>query len=118
MSKNPVVPYAIIAIVGIALVIVLAYIGVNQREAIRNPEANTKVEDATNPEDIYKSSCASCHGGDLTGVSAPSLTEIGSKYSADEIKNIINNGKGSMPAGMATAPQAEELAKWLVENYK
>lgn len=116
MSKNPVVPYAIIAILGISLVIIISYIGVNQREAIQNPDANNVVEESNDPEDIYKSSCAACHGADLTG--PPDLTSIGSTYSAEEIQDIINNGRGAMPAGQASPPQAEILAEWLVENYK
>ncbi|WP_368652099.1 cytochrome c550 [Ornithinibacillus sp. 4-3] len=117
MSKNPVVPYAIIAILGIALVIILSYVGVNQREAIQNPEENADAAEETHdPEEIYQSSCAACHGGDLTG--PPDLTAIGSKYSAEEIQDIINNGRGAMPPGQATPPQAEILADWLVENYK
>lgn len=119
MIKNPVVPYAIIAIIGIFTVIVLSYVGVNQREAIQNPEAAAETTETANaPEDIYKNSCAMCHGAELSGGSAPELVQIGSKYSKDEIVDIINNGIGSMPAGMAPPQQADVLAEWLVENYK
>ena len=121
MIKNPVVPYAIIAIIGIFTVIVLSYVGVNQREAIQNPDeaAADTTETADNPEEIYKNSCASCHGAELSGGSAPDLTQVGGKLSADEIVDIINNGTdGGMPPGMATPPQAEALAEWLVENYQ
>lgn len=117
MIKNPVVPYAIIAIIGICTVIILSYVGVNQREAIQNPDAAAEAIEAASPEDIYKNSCSACHGAELSGGSAPDLVEIGSKLSEAEIVDIINNGIGSMPPGMATPPQAEELAKWLVENY-
>jgi len=123
MSKNPVVPYAITAILGVLLVIFISYIGVNQREAIEDPEGAVSEEAANEDEamtmdadEIYKNSCASCHGGDLTGESAPDLTEVGSRISEDEIEEIIINGTdGGMPAGLVEDEQAEALAEWLSE---
>lgn len=117
MSKNPVVPYAIIAIIGVLLVIVLSYVGVNQREAIENPEeANAGETVELNAEEIFKNSCAACHGGDLTGASAPDLTEVGSKFSEGEIEDIIINGTDAgMPAGLVDNEHAAVLAEWLAE---
>jgi cytochrome c550 len=115
MRKNLVLPYAIIAIIGILTVIIISYVGVNQREAIQNPDEG---EDAVvlNVEDVYKNNCSNCHGGDLTGASAPALADVGSKFSEDEINNIIINGTdGGMPAGLVDAEQAALLAEWLSE---
>src|SRR5690625_3051632 len=108
MSKNPVIPYAITAILGVLLVIFISYIGVNQREAIEDPEGAVSEEAANEDEamtmdadEIYKNSCASCHGGDLTGESAPDLTEVGCRISDDEIEDIFIIGKvGGMSAGV------------------
>lgn len=116
MSRNPIVPYAIIGILGILLVIIISYLGVNQREAIQNPEA---AEEAVvlEPDEIYSNNCAQCHGDDLTGNSAPDLTQVGSKYSVDEIKDIIINGTDAgMPGGLVDAEQAAILAEWLSEQ--
>lgn len=115
MGKNLVLPYAIIAIMGIFVIIIISYVGVEQRNAIQNPEeaGETEVLDA---EDLFKNSCASCHGGDLEGVSAPALSNVGSKLSEEEIENIINNGiEGSMPAGLVNPQEAAEIAEWLSE---
>ncbi|WP_054751715.1 c-type cytochrome [Piscibacillus salipiscarius] len=49
-------------------------------------------------EEVYKTNCASCHGGDLSGGMGPSLKNVGDNYSADDIVGIIKNGKGQMPA--------------------
>ncbi|UOQ94382.1 cytochrome c [Halobacillus shinanisalinarum] len=64
-------------------------------------------------EQAYEQSCASCHGGDLTGAVGPNLTQVGSKYSADEIADIIKNGKGQMPAQGGNVENVENLANWL-----
>lgn len=115
MNKNPVVPYAIIAVLGIFAVILISFLGANQRDARENPEENT--EEAVTLDDaeaIYKNSCASCHGGDLTGDSAPDLSQVGNRLDEDEIKDIIINGTdGGMPAGQANNEEAGVLAEWL-----
>ncbi|MGY0693540.1 cytochrome c551 [Virgibacillus sp. FSP13] len=76
--------------------------------------------DASAAEEVFKSNCASCHGADLSGGAGPNLQKVGSKYSADEIADIIKNGKegdqGTMPAGMATGDDVDLLASWLAEK--
>ncbi len=49
---------------------------------------------------VYNKYCFACHGVDLkgNGTSFPSLLQIGSKYAADEIRNILKNGINMMPA--------------------
>lgn len=69
---------------------------------------------------IYDQKCSSCHGGDLKGGMGPDLTKVGSKYSKDEILDIINNGKtgdkGTMPPGVASGDDAEQVAQFLSEK--
>lgn len=117
MGRNLVLPYAIIAVLGIFLVIVFSFVGANQRDAIQNPEEAVEEESVVlDAEDIYKNSCTACHGGNLDDGSAPALTDVGSRLSEEEIKNIIINGTdGGMPAGLVNAEQAAELAEWLSE---
>jgi cytochrome c551 len=64
-------------------------------------------------EDIYKQNCASCHGQDLRGQVGPNLEKVGSKYSKDEIKQIIEKGQGGMPPGLIQGEDAEKVAEWL-----
>ncbi|MFA1821355.1 cytochrome c551 [Virgibacillus oceani] len=71
--------------------------------------------DVAAAEEAFQQSCASCHGADLTGGAGPDLTDAGSNYSSDEIADIIENGKGSMPAGTATGDDVDLLANWLAE---
>lgn len=117
MSKNPVLPYAIIAVIGVLAVIIISFVGADQRKTAQNPEENNGGETVELvAEDIFKSNCASCHGGDLEGVSAPALNDVGGKYSVDEIDEIIMKGTdGGMPGGLVSAEEAAELAEWLSE---
>lgn len=118
MSRNPVIPYAVIAVVGVLLVIIISYVGVNHRNAEQSEDGS---QDAVSldVEAIYKNQCAACHGDDLSGSSAPDLTQVGSTLSEDEIKDIIINGVegdiGVMPGGLVDNEQAAEIAEWLSE---
>lgn len=120
MKKN-VLPFGIIAIVGIFIAIIVFYVGVSQRDDIRLAEENggeevvEEGEVATDPEAVYASSCASCHGQDLTGGAGPDLTNVGSKLSEDEIHTVIMEGQGSMPPGLVGNEEADLLAEWLGE---
>lgn len=68
-------------------------------------------------EKLVKTSCATCHGGNLQGVgNTPALDKIGAKYTEEQILNIILNGKGNMPPGMLKGEQAELAAAWLAEQ--
>lgn len=68
-------------------------------------------------EEAYKDSCASCHGQDLTGGAGDDLTEVGAKYSADEIADIIENGVGSMPAQKNVSDEDRTaIAEWLASK--
>lgn len=70
--------------------------------------------DAKAAETVFKNNCAKCHGGDLGGGMGPSLQEVGSEYSADEIVDIIHNGKGGMPKqGQVADEDAQLVANWL-----
>lgn len=119
MGRKLVLPYAIIAIIGIVTVIIISYVGVEQRNTIQNPDEGSGEVEELDAEAIFKKTCASCHGGDLAGDSAPGLTDVGSKYSEDEIKTIITEGtegtEGVMPGGLATPEETAELAEWLSE---
>ncbi|GEN86356.1 cytochrome c [Oceanobacillus sp. FSL W8-0428] len=131
MKKNPVIPYAIIAGLGLIAVIIISVIGIDQRQAIQNAEENG--EEATEQtegeeggestsadagEEVFQTNCSSCHGQDLASGPAPDLTEIGSKYSQEEIAEIVENGTD---AGMPAFPQLQgddldALTEWLSEH--
>lgn len=121
--KNPVIPYALIAGLGIFAVILVSILGVNQRNDIESAEEGEPAEEqaeegetADDPEEIFMNTCAACHGEDLSGESGPDLTEIGNDYSAEDIQQIILDGKGQMPPQDVADPQAEAIAEWLLDQ--
>lgn len=64
-------------------------------------------------EKLYKQNCASCHANDLSGNVGPNLQKVGSKLDKSGIKDIIINGKGSMPPKQLEGQEAETVAAWL-----
>ena len=77
-------------------------------------DANTGDVD---PEQIYNQTCASCHGSDLTGASGPDISTVGDRLSEDEIKDVIENGQGGMPAGLVKdQAELDALASWLADH--
>lgn len=112
MTRNPLIPYALIAVAGIIIIIVLSSIGIVDM----NEEAGGE-ETVAAPEEIYQESCASCHGGSLEGGTAPALDTIGAKLNAEEIADIIQNGTdGGMPPALVTGEAQQKLAEWLAEH--
>ena len=83
-------------------------------------ESGTEDKDAGTTdasEQVAQQRCATCHGGNLQGMgNTPALNDIGSRYSEEEILNIIVNGQGNMPGGLVKGEEAEALAAWLAEK--
>ncbi|TDM12604.1 cytochrome c551 [Macrococcus lamae] len=65
---------------------------------------------------FQQNTCVGCHGKDMEGASGPNLQKIGSKYSKEQILNIIKNGKGAMPKGQAEGKEAEQIADYLAKQ--
>ncbi|GAA0457648.1 cytochrome c [Alkalibacillus silvisoli] len=118
MSRNPIIPYVTIAILGIVAMIVMGGIGLDQLRHAEDATEETE-ETAENPEAIYEQNCMSCHGGDLEGASGPELQGAGDRFSIEELEDIIDNGvEGSsiMTGDYATTEEAEILAEWIMEQ--
>ena len=47
---------------------------------------------------LYKKNCATCHGEQMQGNIGPSLQEVGSHYSREELAEIITKGRPGMPS--------------------
>jgi cytochrome c550 len=118
MNRNPLIPFALIMLFGLALVFGLSWKGLgDMKEVAKEKEGGAKTEEAAaaKPEDIYKQSCVGCHGANYEGGVGPALKGVGDRLSVDEIKNVLQNGRGNMPPGLVPADKAEEMAKWLSE---
>ncbi|MBM7650014.1 cytochrome c550 [Bacillus ectoiniformans] len=115
MNRNPVIPFLLIMVFGLGLIFFLSLEGLgNSEEMAKEKEGGEKTEEAAgefDPEGHYKESCIGCHGGNYEGGAGPALK--GTKLSKDEIKDVLVNGKGSMPAGMVPAENADAMAEWV-----
>ena len=101
---------------GIVLMFGLSFVGLNQEAANGEDGGESNGEQvAGTPEELYQAAgCIGCHGGNYEGVgSFPALTGVGDKLSADEIKELLRNGKGSMPGGLVPEDQLDGMTEWL-----
>ncbi|MEC2070487.1 cytochrome c550 [Alkalihalophilus marmarensis] len=119
MKGRPLLPFAIIAIVGIVVMISLSFIGLNQREAMQADEEGeeevTEIEDPVAAgEELVQASCIGCHGGDLSGGAGPALTSLEGQYTQEEITDIVVNGIGSMPSVNDNEVEADAIAQYLL----
>jgi glucose dehydrogenase len=66
---------------------------------------------------LYQAKCASCHGRNREGSAekfAPSLLQIGTRYSDAQVRATILNGKGRMPAVAGISSQeTDSLLRYL-----
>lgn len=61
-------------------------------------------------EQLYNSTCATCHGGDGQGAIGPQLAGVvADKYTPEQHIAIVLNGRGGMPA-FASSLDDDELA--------
>lgn len=117
--KNKILPFGIIAVLGVFAAIIVFYVGVNQKAEIHqadNGEESLEGEVELDGETIFANSCSSCHGADLSGGMGPDLTKIGNDLSAEEIAEIVINGQGDMPAISVSQEEADTIAEWLSEK--
>ena len=119
MQKNPIIPFILIMAFGIGLIFFLSIDGVGNKaeiaESHEDGESAEGGEEATagefDPEALAQGKCISCHGNTYEGGMGPAL--VGTALSEDEIKDILANGKGSMPGGLVPEANLDEMAAWV-----
>jgi cytochrome c550 len=118
MQKNPIIPFILIMVFGIGLIFFLSVDGVINKEEIAATEeaAEGGGEEATagefDPEALAQGKCIGCHGSAYEGQGAfPSL--VGTALSEDEVKDVLANGKGAMPAGLVPEENIDAMAAWV-----
>ncbi|UTR14391.1 cytochrome c [Salipaludibacillus sp. LMS25] len=119
MKGKPLYPFAVTAVLGIGLIIILSFVGINMGDQASENGENNEAQEFDDPielgESLYQNSCVSCHGGDLEGASGPALD--GGNLSHEDILNAISEGPGTMPPDLVTGEDAEAVAEYiLAEN--
>lgn len=120
MNRSPVVPFVMIMVFGIILMFGLSFKGLGDAKEVAEEKKNGGKEEKTEqvagtPEEIYEKSCLQCHGANYEGGVGPELKGVGGKLSPDEIKEILKNGKGSMPPNLVPEDKLDDMTKWLSE---
>lgn len=74
------------------------YVNANQIPWIIAMTPNAKFENKG--QSVYTNYCGNCHGLDRKGnpPSIPSLLDVSTKYTADELDQLLQKGRGAMPA--------------------
>ena len=134
MRGKPLLPYAVIAVVGLILMVGLSLMGVGQKEARIAAEADGGQQVADSGagdtsavgslgEQQYKATCIGCHGANFDGPMG-NLNGIGDRRSKEEIVDIIVNGGAdygypAMPAYKDNSNvDAEAITEYLIENAR
>ncbi|EMR05916.1 Cytochrome c A [Bhargavaea cecembensis DSE10] len=131
MNRNPVVPYILIMALGIGLIFFMSLYGLDNQEEIAADQEQSEDSggDTTtgeaggeggdeassgdfDPEALAQGKCVSCHGQNYEGSVGPSL--VGLDSSADEVKDVLKNGKGAMPGGLVPDENLDAMAEWVL----
>jgi cytochrome c550 len=119
MNRNPLIPFLLIAVLGIGLMFMLSFKGLGDakdlaKEKKGGGEKKTEQTASAKPEDIYKQSCVSCHGDQYQGGAGPALKGVGERLSEAEVKETIKNGKPpAMPGGLVPDENLDAMAKFI-----
>lgn len=120
MKRNPLIPFAIIAVIGILVMFLMSFKGLGDMEEIAaEKEAGEQQTEepatASGAAELYtQRGCMGCHGGDYTGLVGPTLIGVGDKFSHEELIDILVNGvEGTTMPGGFPEENAAEMAEWL-----
>lgn len=121
MRGKPLYPFALTAILGIGLIIVLSFVGVNigpDTASENGEEENGEEQQFDDPielgESIFEGNCAACHGGDLSGGAGPALNT--GEHSDEDILNAISEGPGTMPENLVSGEEADAVAEYILSE--
>ncbi|WP_144486563.1 cytochrome c550 [Bacillus pumilus] len=115
MKRNPLIPFLLIAILGIGLTFFLSMKGLKDEDKIASGGQEQKQEETANatPEELYKQNCLSCHGENYEGGAGPALKGVGDKLEVADIKKKIQEGGNGMPAGLIPNEKLDEMSEWV-----
>ncbi|GGB04682.1 cytochrome c [Macrococcus hajekii] len=119
MNRNPVVPFLLILLMGVGLIFFMSAEGANKEKEGAEGGEGAKTEQKFDAAAFAKDNCTSCHGQNLEGAMGPKLA--GTSKPADELKKVIREGKGAMPAhdeSVIADKDLDTLVKYLKDGAK
>ncbi|WP_040228825.1 cytochrome c550 [Bhargavaea cecembensis] len=128
MNRNPIVPYILIMALGIGLIFFMSLYGLDKQEEIAADHEETEQggdggaasegdggeadSGDFDPQAFAEGKCVSCHGQNFEGSIGPNLHEISDDK--DTVKDVLKNGKGTMPGGLVPEENLDAMADWVV----
>ncbi|MCF6093634.1 cytochrome c [Microaerobacter geothermalis] len=111
---SPLKGFLSIAAASILLTVILGVIALNyqkdgEEKAVEKPTVEGSITTVSIPS--YLQTCTSCHGSDLSGGIGPNLKTT--TLSKEEIVEVLKNGRGAMPGGLA-AGNEEKAAEFIL----
>ena len=93
MKRNPLIPFALIAALGIIVMFVFSFQGLNKSKELADAKWREAAQTASKPEDIVKQSCTSCHGDQLQGAVGPNLQKLVGNFQRMKLKKFFRKEK-------------------------
>ncbi|GGG85813.1 cytochrome c-550 [Paenibacillus radicis (ex Gao et al. 2016)] len=109
--------FVICLLAGVLLLSACGAPGANNTDATKTSSNGEQSAGPSDEQLIYKKKCISCHGVDLQGRAGPSLQNVGSRLTEEEIFDIVANGRKGMPKFEKRLSEEEihNLSRWLSE---
>ena len=93
MKRNPLIPFALIAALGIIVMFVFSFQGLNKSKELADAKMAEASTNSIKPEDIVKQSCTSCHGDQLQGAVGPNLQKLVGNFQRMKLKKFFRKEK-------------------------
>ncbi|GAK06451.1 cytochrome c [Geomicrobium sp. JCM 19038] len=112
MKGQPLIPFAIIAGVGILLIITFSFIGLGAGGDDAEDGDSGSGDPVEMADSLFEDNCLSCHGDNGAGGSAPAIAGM----DAEAVLQAIEEGPGMMPADLVTGEEAEAVAEYVANQ--
>lgn len=102
----------------LSLLMITASYGLAEMSRKQNLSVSTEQTTSLDGKVLYEANCASCHGNDGKLGMAGAMDISKTALDPSGIKNIVQNGRGVMPAASVTEEQAHAIAEYVHSSIK
>jgi len=82
---------------GMVYILTQEHASIYKLNKVLPPQGGLSSNELKKVNQLYSSTCQTCHGKNMIGGVGPSLINVGQRIFFDEFKSVIENGKGQMP---------------------